>query len=486
MGQQQKSSEEIEVRKREIILGNFKQVFVIGIFNAVILAALLFESASPLALVAWVLCIAGLTSARAITVHQMRGPDGRPSEAAIRWYVRLTFASGLVWGTVPFFIEPDAPPTALHIVVFMVAGTTAGAAVAYAPCPRAVTAFNLPVLGLLGVYYVLQAGPYEFAMTGMLVLYFFATKGFARHYERTLKKTLAANLDLEQAHHTVQMQAEELKKLARSNAGAAREAKAAVEAKSAFLANMSHELRTPLNAIIGFAEMMNEGVLGKINNETYALYVQHILKSAKHLLTIINQVLDYARLQSGKVTLEQQPFDIKGTVRTAVASLTPIAAQKQIDLRLNFGPDIPGLVLGDEPRVLQVLFNLVGNAIKFTEHGYVEVDLYVRSQTDCSCRLQLAVSDTGIGISKKDQRRLFRRFEQGHANSRSRTGGTGLGLAISQELVQLMGGDITVESTLGKGSSFTVDVTFPLPPASAVAAHRACAEAVEPVPLRQP
>lgn len=454
----------VDLKKRRILLGNFRQIFLIGIINALILATLLYDSATFPFLAAWLVAVFALTAIRGLTLRRLSAHDGLLSEKALRWYIWQTFVTGLVWGAIPFLLQPDAPPVAFHIIIFMVAGTTAGAAVAYAPSPGAVTAFNLPVLGLLGLYYVWNGTSYELVMAGVLMLYFFATKILAYHFERTFTETLETNAFLEQARQTMESQAARLKELASQHAAAAQKAEGVAEAKSVFLANMSHELRTPMNAIIGFAEMMDKGVFGEIDNKTYAVYVEHILQSARHLLTIINQILDFARLQSGKVTLAQQPFDLKKAVRTAVASLAPIAKKKNIELRSVIDDKVTDRVIGDEHRLVQVLFNLIGNAVKFTERGHVEVRLQDVAHDAHSCHVRLVVADTGIGIKQEDLKRLFRRFEQAHATNQP-TGGTGLGLAISQELIKLMGGEIWVDSTPGKGSEFRIDLEFKLPEA---------------------
>ncbi len=225
------------------------------------------------------------------------------------------------------------------------------------------------------------------------------------------------------------------------------EAEAANKAKSAFLATMSHEIRTPLNGVLGMAQAMAAEDLPAHQRERLDV----IRQSGESLLAILDDVLDLSKIEAGKLELEETEFDIEQLARGAYAAFTAIAGRKGIDFSLTVEPAARGVYRGDSTRLRQVLYNLVSNAIKFTDTGEVQVRVG-RAEGG----LRLSVSDTGIGIAPEPLSRLFAKFEQGDATTTRRYGGTGLGLAICRELAQLMGGDIGAESEPGKGSVFTV------------------------------
>ncbi len=238
---------------------------------------------------------------------------------------------------------------------------------------------------------------------------------------------------------------------------AAEEARRANESKGIFLANTSHELRTPLTGVLG---MMNLLGRTKLDSEQQEL-VEAAQVSAKTLLTLINDILDLAKLDEGKLELKNQPFDITETVRRLVDLLLPAALEKGLKLNVHV-PDEAGLrLVGDPVRIGQILLNFVSNAIKFTEEGQVEVTVTLEAADSALYRLGLLVEDTGIGFDKEAGAKLFQRFEQVDGSERRKQGGTGLGLAICRELSDLMGGTIHADSMPGVGSRFRFAVTLP-------------------------
>jgi PAS domain S-box-containing protein len=248
------------------------------------------------------------------------------------------------------------------------------------------------------------------------------------------------------------------KELRRVNAALERTRDQALEAsraKSAFLANMSHELRTPLNAVIGYSEMLHEEAQ-EAGQTQFLGDLNKIHTAGKHLLALINDVLDLSKIEAGKMDVFLENFDIARLVREVVTTVHPMAEKNSDALEVQLPADL-GTMQADATKVRQILFNLLSNACKFTKQGRVTLDAERISLGD-SERIRIAVSDTGIGMTPEQTNRLFQDFTQGDNSTTRRFGGTGLGLAISRRFCRLMGGDITVTSEPGKGSRFTVDL----------------------------
>jgi signal transduction histidine kinase len=217
--------------------------------------------------------------------------------------------------------------------------------------------------------------------------------------------------------------------------------------KSEFLANMSHELRTPLNAILGYSELIIDSIYGEVPEKIREV-LERVEKNGRHLLSLINDVLDLSKIEAGRLTLSLNNYSMQDIIQTVFASVEALAMEKKLDLKMIVPNDlISGK--GDGQRIAQVILNLLGNAIKFTDQGEVRVEVGLSNES-----FLVSVSDTGPGLSETDQAKIFEEFQQADGSSTRKKGGTGLGLSISKKIIEMHGGKIGVESTFGTGSKF--------------------------------
>jgi signal transduction histidine kinase len=252
-------------------------------------------------------------------------------------------------------------------------------------------------------------------------------------------------------------------------------AESANRAKSEFLTNISHELRTPMNGVLGMTDLLLDTAL----NEEQQDYTVTARQSAQALLVIINDILDFTQIEAGTLSVEQKSFDLRAAVGDVMEALRPVAEKKTIRLAMSYPPAAPSRFLGDPRRIRQVLVALGGNALKFTEHGYVHVRVACREQSASQAVVTLAVEDSGIGISEEKLPIIFERFTQADGSPTRRHGGIGIGLAIAKRLVDLMGGTLSVESRVGVGSTFQLSLPLPLAAPPTVPDYVQAAETTE-------
>ncbi len=375
-----------------------------------------------------------------------------PPERLAFW--RLAFmagvaAAGLIWGAAGWFYFESSQLLPRLLLIFILAGLNAGAARSLAAVPWSYRIYVATTLTpLLGRFVTLsEAGSWTLALITVTYALFLLNTA-KLHYADLLRlwRLIFENEEL------VLTLSEEKSR-----------AEAANQAKGDFLATMSHEIRTPMNGIMGMLQVLEHSPLSPAQKTQ----VEIAAGSADTLMRLLNDILDFSKIESGKLDFESITFPLPATVSDVVSLLHPRAAQKNLDLIQTLPPALPVYVVGDAVRLKQVLLNLTGNAIKFTEQGHVEVSVAIlRAEAD-SATLRFGVRDTGIGMDPATQAKLFQVFSQGDSSMTRRFGGTGLGLAISQRLIQRMGGRIVVHSERGKGSEFSFELTFPIATAPA-------------------
>jgi signal transduction histidine kinase/ActR/RegA family two-component response regulator len=386
----------------------------------------------------------------------------------LRRYAALALGIGAAWGGATAVIATRYALGWTTIAMLMATvGIAAGSVSSLSPRVNLFRAFVSSLLLPVAAAFALNVGGNGAAMGLLVVIYWGQMLILGRFFNSEFRQSVADRLALEQR--------------AADLAAANREIEAANTAKTQFLANMSHEIRTPLNGIIGMAELLADTPL----DQEQQGFVEDVRHSGDTLLHVINEILDFSKIEAGAMTVEQAPCDLHETLARAVRTMRQAATARRNRLDLVIAPGVPQHVITDPHRLWQVLNNLVGNAVKFTEDGRVTIAVDAVRGLSGLTNVTISVRDTGVGIAPELQATIFQAFRQADGSTTRRYGGTGLGLSISRRLVELMGGTLAVDSRPGEGSTFTVTlpVTETAPPEPAEPAQPTMTEADGAVPL---
>jgi signal transduction histidine kinase/CheY-like chemotaxis protein len=350
--------------------------------------------------------------------------------------------AGLAWGLGPMLLFGDA--LGLEIAVFVasllcICGVSIGLLM---PERAAMTAFLATMLLTPAAALLVTSNYLSYLVAMLLLASSVMMSVMGNSFHQTMRKLLETQFRLKQAANEAQ--------------AARTQAEYATAIKSQFLANMSHEIRTPMHAVLGMLSLLKNTDLSNRQID----YTQKIEGAAKSLLGLLNDILDFSKIEADKMELDLQPFRIDRMMQDLSVILSANAGSKPIEVLMEVDPHIPKVLNGDAMRLRQVLINIAGNAIKFTQNGEVVVSLKLLARDSSTCKLRFSVRDTGIGISPEDQAIIFAEFTQAESNATRRFGGSGLGLSISRRLVALMGGVLQVQSVLEQGSLFYFDLTM--------------------------
>ncbi len=448
------TQDEIAAIRRAELFAAARQLPVAVIGNTVVagfVVAVLWSPGAAVPLLAWMVALAIPGLLRLLLARRIGAAGPAPPAATVDRFIRQTVmlagVAGAVWGALGTTVVWLGGLDAQSFLDVVVIGMAAGSVATSLTIPAAARAYIVLALLPIGTAYAVAASGRMNAVLAMLSLVFIGVLlVLLRGAHASVVEALLGRLRNE--------------RLAAELAVAVEAAQAASRAKSQFLANMSHEIRTPLNGVIGMTELLLRTPLTPAQHD----YVQTARLSGDALLGLVNNVLDLSRIEAGRVEIETVPFELDALIEQVVAPLRDTALDRGLSIAVLLPSSVPRRLVGDPCRLRQVLTNLLGNAVKFTEQGRVAVRVAVEPAQvvvgDGEVMLAFTVEDTGPGIPQDQQARVFDAFAQADGTTTRRYGGTGLGLAISRHLCELMGGHISVQSTVGQGSIFRFTARF--------------------------
>ncbi|MEM8937418.1 MAG: ATP-binding protein [Pseudomonadota bacterium] len=448
--------ESVDKARNRILVQNMSTSALVGMVNIIVISALIYRDVNLDLFYIWFVAMLGVVAhrwnfSRVATKNNIE----LESKDLRHLYVGLG-ASGVGWGSLPFLLN-DTAGVSFVASIFMIAGMTAGAALSFASHMSIVSTFNGAAVAALALYYISNPTIENLAMVGVLAVYFSATKKMSHRANATLIMALENEARAEQQTYQISQQKAAFKALADNYKSVASRAQTADLAKSKFIANMSHEIRTPMNGVIGMLQVLEKTPL----TDEQQRFVRIASGSASGLLKMINDVLDLSRIESGKMEVSPAPFSLRESLDIVIETLRPGASEKGVDLVCEIDETIPEQLISDEVRLRQILFNLAGNAIKFTDEGKVAIRVrQIDRASDGRRHLAFEIEDTGIGIEQAEIPRLFQRFERATGQRVQTETGAGLGLAISAELLGILGGALRCESKVGVGTTFSFEIVM--------------------------